>query len=132
MSNRRVALLRLSLGFVWIYTGVLCLAVVPIEESAALVSRVGLDDALARWTVWITSGFEILLGLGVIVGVWPRVLAIVQIVLISGFTILISLFLPEFWLHPFGPVSKNVVLLAAAYALGYETPAECDKPAKNP
>jgi hypothetical protein len=40
-----------------------------------------------------------------------------QIALIIGYTLIISVALPEFWLHPFGPVLKNVPLLAAILAL---------------
>jgi hypothetical protein len=36
-----------------------------------------------------------------------------QIALVLGYTALISLFLPELWLHPFGPVLKNLPILAA-------------------
>ena len=119
MSNRQVAkVLRISLGFVWIHTGVICLFVAPIEGTATLASRVGLAEPMASWTVWVTSTFEIMLGVAVLAGIRPRLLTIVQLVLIGGFTALISVFLSEFWLHPFGPVSKNVVLMAAAFAVG--------------
>jgi uncharacterized membrane protein YphA (DoxX/SURF4 family) len=119
VSNRCLSLLRWSLGFVWIYTGVLCLAVLPIEETEQLTERIGLNKTAGRWIVWLTSAFEIALGLAVAAGVWQRTLAHIQLVLITGFTVLISIFLPEFWLHPFGPISKNVVLLAAAFVTGY-------------
>jgi hypothetical protein len=33
--------------------------------------------------------------------------------LILGYTVLITIFLPEFWLHPYGPVLKNLPLFAA-------------------
>jgi peptidoglycan/LPS O-acetylase OafA/YrhL len=36
-----------------------------------------------------------------------------QLLLIAGYTVLITLFLPEYWLHPYGPITKNVPLLAA-------------------
>jgi hypothetical protein len=37
---------------------------------------------------------------------------VVQLVLVAGYTLLITLFLPEYWLHPYGPVAKNLPLLA--------------------
>jgi hypothetical protein len=30
-----------------------------------------------------------------------------------GYTALITVFLPEFWLHPYGPLLKNLPMLAA-------------------
>ncbi|MDP5007758.1 MAG: DoxX-like family protein, partial [Glaciimonas sp.] len=38
---------------------------------------------------------------------WP-----VQIVLVASYTIIMSFCLPEFWLHPFGMLNKNLPLLA--------------------
>ena len=37
---------------------------------------------------------------------------LVQLALIAGYTLLITLFLPEYWLHPYGPISKNLPLAA--------------------
>ena len=36
-----------------------------------------------------------------------------QIALVVAYTIIITIFLPEQWLHPFGPVVKNLPILAA-------------------
>jgi hypothetical protein len=35
------------------------------------------------------------------------------LLLIAAYTLLITVFLPEFWLHPYGPVSKNLPVAAA-------------------
>jgi hypothetical protein len=40
-----------------------------------------------------------------------------QFVLVLGYTAIITLCLPEQWLHPYGPVVKNVVILAALAVL---------------
>ena len=37
--------------------------------------------------------------------------------LILGYTAIITIALPEFWLHPYGPVLKNLPLLAALWLL---------------
>ena len=53
-----------------------------------------------------------------------RRLIFLQLLLIAGYTLLISLFLPEYWLHPYGPISKNLPLMAAiALAWALEPPA---------
>jgi len=41
-----------------------------------------------------------------------RALWLVQMAVIAGYTLIITVFLPEFWLHPYGPLLKNVPLLA--------------------
>lgn len=34
-----------------------------------------------------------------------------QIVLIISYSILLSFIAPEFWLHPFGPITKNIPVI---------------------
>jgi hypothetical protein len=36
---------------------------------------------------------------------------------IVGYTAIITLWLPEYWLHPYGPVLKNLPLLAVLWLL---------------
>lgn len=50
-----------------------------------------------------------------------------QMALILGYTAIITVQLPEQWLHPFGPISKNVPMLAVL-ALLYL----CDSRARRP
>ena len=115
--NQSVVLLRLALALVWLWTGIVCLFVAPIGESLKLLDPVGIHGAAGRWTVWLTSGFEIVLGVALATGRFPRLMAAVQVAMICGFTLIITIFLPGWWLHPFGPISKNVVLIAAALAV---------------
>ena len=42
-----------------------------------------------------------------------RVLWIAQAALILCYTIIITARLPEYWLHPYGPILKNLPMLAA-------------------
>ncbi|PCI41946.1 MAG: hypothetical protein COB46_01845 [Rhodospirillaceae bacterium] len=39
--------------------------------------------------------------------------AAVQILMMGTYTLIITVALPELWLHPYGPVSKNVLLIIA-------------------
>jgi hypothetical protein len=43
---------------------------------------------------------------------WRRGVWLAQIALIGGYTVLITFFLPEYWLHPYGPITKNLPILA--------------------
>ena len=42
-----------------------------------------------------------------------------QIALILAYTAIITWHLPEFWAHPYGPVLKNVPILAALLLLAH-------------
>jgi len=110
-------ILRFALGLVWIFTGLICIGVT--DEGRELIGRVGIQGLAAVWTIRLTSGLELLLGFAVMVGVWPRLVASIQIGLIALFTLIVTMFLPEEWLHPFGPISKNIVLIAAACVSGW-------------
>jgi hypothetical protein len=40
-----------------------------------------------------------------------------QIALILGYMVIISIKLPEYWLHPYGPLTKNLPMLVAILML---------------
>jgi hypothetical protein len=45
--------------------------------------------------------------------------------LIGSYTVIITIYLPEYWLHPFGPVLKNIPILALLLVLdAFETRKE--------
>ena len=35
-----------------------------------------------------------------------------QLVVIAGYTVLITLRMPHWWLHPYGPLTKNLPMMA--------------------
>jgi len=110
-------IMRLALAFIWIWTGVVVLFLAPIEDSLALMIPLGLPENIALTLIWIVAILELGLGAALVANWRVRQIALVQIALIATFTIIITLFMPEQWLHPFGPVSKNIPLLAATYVL---------------
>jgi hypothetical protein len=91
------------------------LGLYPVQGSIALLARVGLHGALAYVALYGAAWLDLVLGILTLAA--PRryraAVWVTQLVLIAGYTLLISVFLPEYWLHPYGPVSKNLPLLAA-------------------
>lgn len=112
-------LLRASVAAVWIVTALLSLGLYPVEESYALLARVGVSAAWAPLMLYGAAIFDLLLGVATLAlrGLWRRRLWLAQIALMLGYTVIITLRLPEFWLHPFGPILKNLPLLAALILL---------------
>jgi uncharacterized protein YbjT (DUF2867 family) len=104
--------LRVALAAMWIWTGIVSLGLYPVHESLALLSRVGLHGALATAALYGAALLDIALGIATLAWRRPWVWA-AQVALIAGYTVLITLFLPEYWLHPYGPISKNLPVLAA-------------------
>jgi hypothetical protein len=60
---------------------------------------------------------DIALGIATIVLSRRRLLWLAQIGVVVVYTVIISVRLPVFWLEPFGPVLKNVPLIAALWLL---------------
>ncbi|HLL18449.1 MAG TPA: DoxX-like family protein, partial [Rubrivivax sp.] len=54
---------------------------------------------------------------------WRRWVWLAQLALIAGYTAIITIFLPEYWLHPYGPISKNLPIMAAIALLWWLEPA---------
>ena len=107
--------LRWSVALLWIWTGIVSLGLYPVADSLALLARVGLEGPLARLALYGAAALDLVLGVATLLvparrrgPVWAA-----QLLLILGYTVLITLFLPEYWLHPYGPISKNLPLLAA-------------------
>jgi hypothetical protein len=106
-----LALLRWSIAAVWIGTAIVSSGLYPVAESLALLDRVGAHGALGRVLLFGAAGLDLLLGLATLA--WPRrALWCVQIALIVFYSALISWRLPEYWLHPYGPMLKNLPMLA--------------------
>lgn len=109
-------LLRWSVAAVWIVTGILSLGAFPVRESYRLLARVGVPAPWAPYLLYGATFLDLVLGLAVLLAPRRRVW-LAQIALMLGYTAIISWRLPEFWLHPFGPILKNLPLLAALYLL---------------
>jgi uncharacterized protein YbjT (DUF2867 family) len=109
-------LLRFSIGTLWLVSGVVSLGFYPIEESLALLARVGLTGTVALAALYSAAALDIALGVASFAarGRW---LWRLQIAVVLAYTAIIGVFLPELWLHPFGPVLKNLPILAALIAL---------------
>ncbi|HKY03088.1 MAG TPA: NAD(P)H-binding protein [Burkholderiales bacterium] len=112
-------LLRISLALVWIATGVISLGIFPVDQSYALLSAVGIKGFLAPWALYGAALIDIAFGFGIFVlnGRKRRWLWRAQIVLILAYMAAITAYLPHFWLHPFGPILKNIPLLALIVVL---------------
>lgn len=110
-------LLRFSVALVWIWTGIVSLGLYPIEDSYQLLARVGITGALAFVMLYGAAVLDLLVGIGTLVLPRRRWLWLLQLAVIGGYTLIITFKLPEFWLHPYGPLSKNLVMLVAIYML---------------
>jgi len=112
-----LVLLRVSIAVVWVTAGVLSAGIYPLSESLALVGRMGITGGLALALVYAGAVLDVVLGIATLVLTGARWLWALQMVVIAGYTLMISIWLPEFWLHPYGPIVKNLPMLCALFML---------------
>ncbi len=107
-------LLRATLAMVWIASGVVSLGLYPVQESLALLARAGIGSSFFLYGAAV---LDIAMGVGIYALKDRRWLWRLQFLLILGYSTIIAWWLPEFLLHPFAPVLKNLPMLAAIVAL---------------
>ena len=110
-------LLRLSLALTWILAGIFSACVYPQAESYALLAQAGVTGWAAPIALYGAAGLDLLLGLATLSRRWLRPALYGQLLLMLLYTLIITLFLPAWWAHPFGPVVKNLPMAVATLAL---------------
>ena len=110
-------ILRWSIVAVWLITAIVSAGLYPVEASYDLLARTGIPPALQPLMLYGAAGFDLLLGLGIVFLSRRRWLWLAQLALISFYTVVIAWKLPEFLLHPYGPLTKNLPMLAAIWLL---------------
>jgi uncharacterized protein YbjT (DUF2867 family) len=109
--------LRWSIAAVWIATAIVSFGLYPVEQSYDLLARTGIPPSLQPLMLYGAASFDLLLGLGIAFLPRRRWLWGAQLALIGFYTVVIAFKLPEFLLHPYGPLTKNLPMLAAIWLL---------------
>lgn len=110
LSLWRRPLLSGVLAAIWLLTALISAGLYPIQDSLALLSPFGITGNIA---LIVLAGATLLdLGMGILTLCRPgRCLWVAQLVLITTYTLLIAWKMPEFLLHPFGPILKNLAVV---------------------
>jgi uncharacterized protein YbjT (DUF2867 family) len=109
--------LRHALALLWIWSGLTSALFFPKAESFALLAPVGITGAAAAVTLYGASLVDTLLGVALFVRFRVRWVGTIQMLLMLAYSIVIGIYLPEFWLHPYAPIAKNIPLIAATLAV---------------
>lgn len=100
-----------SLATVWVFTGLTSLFFAP-EIGFDLLKSAGLIGMKANLLVVGGSLLDIGLGVWLLTERKMRLCCMAQIFTILLHTILLTIIDASFWLHPFGPLTKNFPILA--------------------
>ena len=117
----RPGLLRGALALIWFWTAICSVWLYPVAGSVKLLEPVGLHGGAAVAALYLAAGLDFAFGVATLW--WPgRRLWAAQLALVLGYTAVIAVALPEFLLHPFGPVLKNAAVVALLFILLTEEP----------
>ena len=110
-------LLLFSIAAVWIGSGLTSLFWFPSTTSEGWLRQVGVPEAWTGVTLTAASLLDIALGLAMLFRRPLRLVLVLQLILIVGFSAILTLRMPELWVHPFGPLLKNIPLFCATLLL---------------
>lgn len=105
----------ITLSLIWVLSGLV--SIINIEQSRELISLVGMGGLGGDMFILSTALGDILLGVLLWLPKLRRRVIIIQIGIILIYSIIISIFMPMFWLHPFAPIIKNLAMVILALYL---------------
>lgn len=106
-----VPLLRAGVSAVWLGAAFVSAFVYPRAASLALLAALGLSGTAAVAALYAGVVVDAALGLAVWRRRWRAVAYRLQIATMLAYTLALTVALPAFWAHPFGPLVKNLPLL---------------------
>lgn len=105
--------LRFSIAFIWLFTAISCLFIYPKVLSYQLLGSIGVNTFWQPILFYSACIMDAALGLAVLCSKSPQKTGLLQIILILGYSAILTWRLPYLWFEPFAPLAKNIPLLAA-------------------
>lgn len=119
LADWRGPMLRAVLALLWFISAVVSLGLYPIDDSLALLAAFDLHGGWALAVLLGAAGVDLAMAVATLLRPGRR-LWMAQIALIVFYSVLVVWRLPEFLLHPFAPIVKNLVVLAVLVQLWAE------------
>jgi len=110
-------LLRASLILTWLGSGVVGL-LQPPAQLMPLLDELGLAGPLGQAMAVGFSIVDLGIALALLLRWRPGIAMAAQLCVVLGYTVGLGLLAPALWIDPFGPLLKNLPILAAILALG--------------
>ena len=120
MQHIEIKAIRYCLAAVWLVTGIVSLGIYLVQDSLALLAKVGIVGQFAVFTLYAEALLDI--AIGILTLTQPsKSLWLLQACIVGGYSVVIALSLPEFLIHPFGPILKNLPVFTLIWLL-YRNP----------
>jgi uncharacterized protein YbjT (DUF2867 family) len=107
---------RGALAVTWIWTAVVSAFLYPQADSLALLARMQLHGVTAVVALYLAAALDFLLGLATVFRPGRR-LWMGQALLVAAYSVSVALAMPESLIDPFGPILKNLPILAILLVL---------------
>ena len=107
---------KYSLAFLWIFTGLTSIFLSP-EIGYELLANADITGSIADIAVYAGGILDIVLGLWLITSVKTQLCCIIQVAVIAAYTVLLTFIDASFWLHPFGPITKNIPIVVLIFLI---------------
>lgn len=108
---------KTALGIVWIWEGLVPKILFPSVEEIEMVAR----TRLAWWDpasfIPFLGVWEVALGLLLLMGIRPRIMASLSLGLLLFFTLVLPFYEPSLLYHPYGAITKNLGLLSCSFVV---------------
>jgi len=108
-------LCTIILSLIWISSGVVSL--INFEQSLQLASAMITLPVFAKASIVAGSLLDIALGVLIYIPTLRRKSLFAQLLIIFLYTLLITIYMPHYWLHPFAPIIKNAAVMMMAWYL---------------
>lgn len=105
-------LLRLALAFMWLGSAAVGL-LAPVASYAAVDAALTNLGLPTRAVAVAFSVLDLLIAAALLARWNVRLLAVIQLVVVAGYTAVLTILAPSLWLDPFGALLKNVPIFAA-------------------
>jgi uncharacterized protein YbjT (DUF2867 family) len=106
--------LKFALAAMWLFSGLIGLFTgLPLAQD--VLATLGLPSGLAMPVVVLTCLIDLVICFLVLSG---RKATAAQLIVIAGYTLVLTFALPSLWLDPLGPLLKNIPIVAAVLCHG--------------
>ena len=116
MSSKQEILCRLSLVFLWLFTGLTSLWWGK-DIGYEILAGAHITGTFADFALHSGAILDLAIGVWLFLGKNLRLCYALQMAVILMYTLLLAVIAPEYWLHPFGPITKNIPILSLIYVL---------------
>ncbi len=109
-------IIQLSLSFLWVFTGLTSIFW-GRDIGYDILLKVDIKNMLADIFIYGGGILDVVIGVWLLTSFQIRKCCLIQIILIVVYSILITVIEPSFWLHPFGPIVKNIPVIVLIFVL---------------